>query len=336
MPSSTSNFDTCGQLKGFFTRIACFAGGLILCFVLIDVISGFYNVEYHEPQFEEMRLNREKADLIVVGSSQSLHGINPKYLDGLGYRAYNFSMRGGGIEYFRQIYNWILRDGYTKPRLVVYQLDWFVFDPSQAGRLFEDDCEFFSTRVFMKCLLSRQFDWSRLLKRRFSMLKMRSELASWSKQRALTVKSLGRGHLGYAPCWGTWDEVAQAKDTFTHPTVDPARVKYLELLLDDLKRDGVDVILVQVPNFLPGRKNKEAIRDINKRVRVIADKYGVPFLDYNGDKVSELNRQGNLFTDGVHLNEEGAAIFSATLRNDLADCLKTRTDGQASRLEREK
>jgi hypothetical protein len=106
-----------------------------------------------------------------------------------------------------------------------------------------------------------------------------------------------------------------------HHEINPAQWKAFEELLDALKRDEIKVIFVQVPGYLPGRRDE----DISKNVLLlkgIAEKRGIPFLDYETERLSSINTNMDLFTDWTHLNEAGSEAFSKLLKEDLENLLK--------------
>lgn len=90
--------------------------------------------DYHYyGQFYEMFVNDYDANVIFIGSSRSVYGINPKKLeenDALDeYSFYNFSLNAAGPSYYLEWYDVFKNEAeYPTPDTVIYCVDWFMFD----------------------------------------------------------------------------------------------------------------------------------------------------------------------------------------------------------------
>jgi lysophospholipase L1-like esterase len=94
-----------------------------------------------------------------------------------------------------------------------------------------------------------------------------------------------------------------------------------EQLLNDFERDGIKVIFVQVPGYLYGRDDQNISKNV-QLLRGIAEKRGIPFLDYETKRISSINSNADLFADWTHMNEKGSEAFSKLLKQDLESLLK--------------
>ncbi len=112
--------------------------------------------------------------------------------------------------------------------------------------------------------------------------------------------------------------------------VDPAQVAALEQLLDELQKDGIKVILVQTPEHLPSyARQMDEIRGKTALLKSIAQRRGVPFLDYLLEKQTNLNRGENFYFNKNHLNALGSRVFTWALRQDLARYIPEKKRGLA-------
>jgi hypothetical protein len=87
--------------------------------------------------------------------------------------------------------------------------------------------------------------------------------------------------------------------------VDDSKLRYLTEIRDYAEKNGVNLIIGTVPLLA---------QDLAYRgtVQKIADELGVEFIQGN-DAVG----QGKYFQDGIHLNREGAKVFSEFLAREL-------------------
>jgi lysophospholipase L1-like esterase len=92
-------------------------------------------------------------------------------------------------------------------------------------------------------------------------------------------------------------------------------------LLKYFEDDGIPVIFVMAPEFLPGRSAPQFER-MTEIIEQIARIRNIPFLNYNTELVSEINSDYSLYSDWGHLNETGAYIFSQKLYEDLNAILR--------------
>ena len=101
--------------------------------------------DYHYyGQFYEMFNHMYKANTIFLGSSRSVYGINPLYLENVesleDYSFYNFSLNAAGPSYYLQWYDVFKKEAnYPLPDTVVYCVDWFMFDEPWMWRSFNYD-----------------------------------------------------------------------------------------------------------------------------------------------------------------------------------------------------
>ena len=92
----------------------------------------------------------------------------------------------------------------------------------------------------------------------------------------------------------------------------------LESLLAEFEADGIPVIFVMAPEYLPGRDAPQFER-MTEIIGGIAKQRGIPFLNYNTELVSEINGDYTCYSDWGHLSEKGAHIFSKKLYEDLKE-----------------
>ncbi len=96
--------------------------------------------DYHYyGQFYEMFNSVYDANVIFLGSSRSVYGVNPRILernkDLDEYSFYNFSLNAAGPSYYLDWYNVFKTEAeYPTPDKVIYCVDWFMFDSNWMWR----------------------------------------------------------------------------------------------------------------------------------------------------------------------------------------------------------
>jgi len=291
----------------------------------INACIGAYYERYFERQSREVVENREHAELVIFGSSYANFGINPKYLEPLGYRVYNFATTAASPSYYLEWYQRIFRPYYDRPRVIVYQADWFVFGGSIRSRKFEDDSQYLPWRVFFECLSSDQYDRFHLFIRRFPILKFRDEFESWRRERPRMIKELDGYYKGFMPLSNVPNSADDIAPINWDPDTFAKNMDDFERLLDEFQKDGAMVVLVQVPNYLPAFMGDKRLQNVmtsqNRNIAQIAKKRGIIFLNYNEERASKINESYELFAEAHHLNGEGAKRFTIVLEKDLSHIL---------------
>jgi hypothetical protein len=117
------------------------------------------------------------------------------------------------------------------------------------------------------------------------------------------------------------DNISYSADNI--PSHIQAEILAFRKLLDDFEKDGVNVILVQLPDYNGGgigTRNDEAIRAHTKIISDIAADRGLTFIDYDtvssaaGESVANFKEH---YSNWNHLNEKGSTAFSKILAEDL-------------------
>jgi hypothetical protein len=278
----------------------------------------------HNPlQYQEAFHPKVKADLIIMGASHTGHGINPKYLETDHLNVYNFSMDGAGPSFNLKWYKKILEPNYPKPLYVLYGVHWGMFDENLLQRRFEQDSRYFPILFLYKEFLSLKDlhdlrTFKTLLLNRFAFIRGRRQLAERIFRGMGDVFVLSRYYHGFVP-YERKGRVDKRRDI--KPKNSEAQIKAFEELLGAFEKDKIEVIFVQVPGYLPARESaniKESMQLINR----IAMERKIPFLDYDTERITNINTDSSMFSDWVHLNEKGSEAFSKLLKSDLESYLR--------------
>jgi len=116
---------------------------------------------------------------------------------------------------------------------------------------------------------------------------------------------------GYLPLTKKLNEPIEFNDLPVSYEVDSTKLKMYESFIRDCKKSNIKLIIVCSPYY---NKFNEPIYSI-ALAKKIALKNNIPFFDYSKDPF--FTSKPNLFSDKIHLNDEGARIFSNMLVDQI-------------------
>jgi hypothetical protein len=281
----------------------------------------------HYPlQYSEAFRPKVNADVVIIGPSQTTHGVNPRYLEKEHVKVFNFSLNGAGPSFYLKWYRKVFQPNYPKPLYVLYGVNWGMFDENFLDRRFEQDSKYFPKKFLIHELLNTKSldDLIRvktLLLNRLGIVRGRIQLAQRLFRGTSDVYVLSRYYNGFIP-YERKGKVDRKRDIKLQNS--EAQIAAFEELLDEFEKNGIEVIFVQVPEYLPAR-NISDIEESMQLLNGIAEKRRILFLDYDTKKITSINTDTGMFSDAIHLNEKGSDAFSKLLRDDLEFLSKRKT-----------
>jgi len=304
-------------MKKPLKKMAFFFLLLLLILILMNYWMDYESYPHYPLQYDEVFHPKVNADMVILGASQAAHGINPRYLEEEHLKVFNFALDGAPPSFYLKWYKNVFRHYYRKPSYVIYAVHWVMFEDTFHGRRFESDSKYFPFPFFIRQLRDVK-SLQTLLFNRFAFSKGRKDVLSslFKKRREVYPKT--KYYNGFIPFK---ERKKLQKTVVVNPEVNPVQLEAFEQLLNDFERDGIKVIFVQVPGYLYGRDDQ----NISKNVQLlmgIAEKRGIPFLDYETERISSINSNADLFADWTHMNEKGSEAFSKLLKQDLENLLK--------------
>ncbi len=292
---------------------------LLLFFILIMMNYWMdYEPNPHYPlQYDEVFHPKVNADLVILGASQATHGINPKYLESDHLKVFNFALDGAPPSFYLKWYRRIFSRYYRKPTYAIYAVNWVMFNDVFTPRQIEHDSKYFPFKLFVEQLRDSK-SVQTLLFNRFAFSKERKKVLYllFNKKRGRYSKD--KYYNGFIP-FKEKTKFRKAEDM--NPEVNPVQLEAFVQLLDDLERDGTKVIFVHIPGYLYGRQTEPVLKNV-QLLKGIAEKRGIPFLNYETERISSINTDPHLFADWTHMSEKGSEVFSRLLRQDLEGLLK--------------
>jgi hypothetical protein len=302
-------------MRKFHQNIILFSLVLSLVLLIVEVLLN-RNIKTHiDLKYEEVYNPKVNADIVILGNSHVAHGINPKYLNVGGYSFYNFGINGSTPHYNYKWYKKVFREEYPRPKYLIYAVDWGMFDSTWAKRDIFLDSRNISLPVFFDLLINDdEIDKKELVRNRFSVLNKPKQLHHvFYKKRKFDFVDMNHYYNGYVP------HITQRVNMGGSPKICPTSIlfqKDFNDLLDQLKKDSVKVIFVNVPDYIPSWRT-EGIASKQNYLDSLAKSRNIPYLKYNQDLKSEMNYDSTYFNNWIHLNDRGAEKFSKMLSKDL-------------------
>jgi len=232
-------------------------------------------------------------------------------------------MDGAGPSFNLKWYKKIFKPHYPTPLCVIYGVHWGMFDENLLQRRFEQDSKYFPFDFLYKEFLSlkdlhdlRTFET--LLLNRFAFIRGRKQLAERISRGTRDVFVLSRYYHGFIP-YERKGNVNKKRDI--KPKNSKAQIRAFEELLDAFEKDKIEVIFVQVPGYLPAR-DPANIEESMQLIKRMASERKILFLDYDTERITDINTDPSMFSDWIHSNEKGSDAFSKLLKRDLELYLK--------------
>ena len=302
---------------------------LFVCGILVSVISLEITVRAMSPllgpplvkwntmedakilKLEELRVKNPEPKYIFMGNSSVLIGFNPTVFDTEAAlppgSSFNAAMNGSEIKQIRDFAcGYILREIHPKNLVILFSNPAMALNAEYNGSVAEDSAlenNFFLYRY------RNTFRDPMTLNTFVRVLKFRD-----TRQGIVYRWADNLDELGYTK-YGTtelgienpgWDPMQIAKlATPQFPRVNKAGLKYLMEIRDLSRAKGGNLVIGTVPTLSFDPNYRDAIKQMAKYL-------GVSFVQGN-DAVG----QGKYFQDGVHLNKQGAAVFSKFLALEL-------------------
>lgn len=320
-------------MRRFLALLACFLAALFLfdrgLSLAVRVIERH---AYGSNDFEQ-RLTRylsgRNYSSLILGTSRTFEGIIPAHLENcLGQKFFKEADWGRGPKYNYYFYQ-IFKKHAGVPKVVVYGVDYFIYNV-------ESNTRWMSRFNLKKDALGVDFFAAPLLL--FDHKKHNDEflnnmLTDLDRMMAAAIPGDDdffdkiNSHQGFPVRPDNSKVITEKPPRFFHqkfPKPPGKEGDYLLRLLDDLKADGVKVVLVSLPDYIGSLKTNWGMRIFHEHLRDLGQRYrNVTVLLYNSPRDFELDKP-ELFRDGgwgktnSHLSMAGAVKLGDKLCRDLA------------------
>jgi hypothetical protein len=281
----------------------------ILDFAIGKTLRFFYFKETSGLHFRTTySMEATKADMLVFGSSRANHHYVPEiFEDSLKISFYNTGGDGNGIFFQTALLKSVLKR--YAPKVIIF--DYF-------GGFEKEENDYYRLSFLLPYFRTHKEIRSIVeIKSPYERIKLISEIYPFNSQ----IFTILIGNLkintqrksdnkGYVALYKEWQAKIVSVETSTTFTVDSNKLSAFREFLSLAKRSGAKVIVIYSPIFL--RSNK--IQEIDICQDVCSDE-NIPFWDYSKDTLFLNNN--HLFQDILHLNNNGAIIFSKLIVDEI-------------------
>jgi hypothetical protein len=274
---------------------------------------------YRYQTFSDIFKGNMNCDVLYIGNSRGFSHFNPRIIDSI-CRVNSYSLGLGGYPINAQIATYHCYKTHNgTPRLIVQQVDFVTLNIMQDIRHQHDSERFFPTVYdpFMRkelknmgygfmelyCPIYRYFGYQKVIK---------DGLLEFLKVKHYIERP---AYKGFSPEKGKWDGTnVAAMDSITSD-LDKEAITLFENYLDECKKDGVYVLLVNSPVYAPTTKKVKNMEEVNNYFKSVAQKFGYKYLNYTENY--DLCNDTLNFCVSVHLNPKATDKFSTDFAHDL-------------------
>lgn len=274
----------------------------VLDFAIGKVLRHFYFTETSGLHYRTTySMEKADADILIFGSSRANHHYVPEvFMDSTGLSFYNTGRDGNGIFYQTALLKSVLKR-YT-PKLII--LD-YAGDFGKNRQVYDNLSSLLPyyashTEIRKEVELRSPYEKFKLLS---GIYPYNSQLLTIAVGNMDLNKSRKPDNRGYVPLE---TEHPVKKEFFTalvQQPVDSNKIHSLKEFVEVAKASGTRIVVIYSPLYQEHKRYWEV--DI---CAAICKEAGVPFWDYSRDPY--FVQQPDLYYDPVHLNHQGALIFS--------------------------
>ncbi len=256
---------------------------------------------------------KTNEDIIILGDSRAQHHYVPSVIEKINKLSCFNSGRAGGqsIIYHYAIFNSTIRR--YKPKL-------FILNISPYELLKEVANNEYDKLSILLPFANRNKTIGQIIKLRgpFESIKNISAIYPFnSKLITMLYHNPNRviDDNGYIPRIGSRPILPRQVMDYDAGCFDSLKVKYFRTLMNEAKINSVRIIVVISPQYNPLPQNKS----INY-IKNFCSKENIQFIDYSNDNT--FQKHNELFNDAVHLNDDGAKLFSTMVANKIKKTLQ--------------
>lgn len=279
-------------------------------------------------QFNEIYEQNIEADVIILGTSHANRAVNPYWLEeGGSLKYFNFAMDGACPSYYLDWWKQVfIPSGYVKPKLIIYSVDWFMFDNGWLWRRIEQDYKYMrpTENTFentpavnaadltdIDSVLTAVFNRIPVIYARDRIFEMFTAPEPIVTDKALRIEDCPY-YNGQIAIEGNYDGARTVANSQSYES----EIEDFRKLLRILEESDIPALFLMVPEYLQGRR----ARNYDEQVQLIGDiaaEFDIDFINYNAAYLTEFSLSSQYFYDWGHMNRAGSTEYSKLLRKDL-------------------
>lgn len=287
-------------------------------------------------QFNEIYSQNIKADVIILGTSHANRAVNPYWLEqDSALKYFNFAMDGACPSYYLDWWEQIfVPSGYPQPKLIIFSVDWFMFDNGWLWRRIEQDYKYMRpvnekekdeidvsvtalpNLTDIDSVLTWVFNRLPVIYARDRMFEMFSSPEPVLSGKELKIEDCPY-YNGQIAVTGSYDGASVVANCVSADS----EIADFRTLLGIFRDSGIPVIFLMVPEFLDGRRARRYDEQVSL-LDSIAGEFGLDFINYNEERLTKFSLSSEYYYDWGHMNWEGSTEYSKLLRDDLQPYLE--------------
>lgn len=256
-------------------------------------------------------LDSTKAELLIFGSSTANHHYNPSIFEKrMKITTYNTGRDGNTIFYNYAVFLSVLKRYSPKIVILDFNVREFKVFPNHYDRL-SSLLPYYKTHPELRSIIQ--------LKGPYEKYKLLSKIYPYNS--LLFTILIGNSDLnktrdninddkGYVPLYQIWHNKLSNEPAISYK-VDSNKINILKYFIEECKKNNIQLYISISPRFI-----KYIGKDLSiEIVHNIANEFNVPFYDFSRDTL--FWNHNEYFTDRIHLNSNGANIFSNKVINKI-------------------
>ncbi|MFL0352413.1 hypothetical protein [Xanthomarina sp. GH4-25] len=263
-----------------------------------------------------------KSDILVFGSSRATHHIDPKIMeDALGLKTYNFGVNGHGFWIQHLKYLEYLKNN-PHPKHIFIVADWFTLEKRPDLYQYNQFLPYMLWNTNIKNYTQSYQGFTYLdyyipLLRYYGNTTAKDHAFNYAlkdKEKIIPYKTKGYRAGPTDKSKSETSENISLNNTYYSAKIDSLTVNLLNNFLEHCSKNHIQVTFVYTPEYIEEQKfikNRQEAINIYKE---LSSTYHILYLDYSSSPISK-NRK--YFNSTMHLNQEGAELFTKTLAHDF-------------------
>lgn len=297
-------------MKIFIKHILIFGVALLGFLIVCDAVTTY---AFHKKQTRKYAVWNDilhteiDADVLIMGNSRAWRHYSPRILDSiLSTSTYNLGIDGSCFN--RQLVRYDIYRHYQnkKPKYIVQNVEYFTLDKTN-GYEREQFMPYIMYPYFRQRIIENEpFDLAELFVPMY-----RYYMNNFYEDYHKYDFSVYRGYEGEE---GKWDGNELSKQKPYYERIDSVTYNMFIEYIEQTKEENIQLVLVFAPIYTKVTELILNHEEIHQLYRSLSAEYEIPFLDY-----SEwyLSSDTTYFYNAMHLNREGAELFSTQLAHDL-------------------
>ena len=295
-------------MRKYLSKLLFFAFILLIVLTTVDCIcSSLMRKSNYRPvqAWEDIIEGGIHADVVASGSSRVWVHIDPDILDTvLRVNTYNLGMDGSSINRQVQKYS-IFRKYNSKPRVIIQNIDAWSLGYSIGYQKEQFFPYFWNKEMRATFFPTEPFSFA---EKYIPFYRYHGMNSKWLIP---TAPSLHKGYQGQIADWNGEAYRQQGKIEFS---VSDTTLCMFHDFLGQTKEEGIKVVFVYAPLFYGAKQKITNIDEMYRLYQDLADQYEIPIIDLSDMWIC---RDTAFFYNAMHLNKEGAEIYSDSLANGI-------------------